>query len=89
MEERTKTSARPPDYKPISCGLYDRFEAAAVKRDKVVLEILNDDGTIKNITTVIIDFFHRDRAEFMKLIDGGEIRLDQIFSINGIASDSC
>lgn len=89
MEDTTKTNIRPSDYKPVSCGFYDHFEAAAIQRKKVVLEIMTDEGSLKNISAVIIDFFHRDQAEFMKLIDGKEIRLDKIFSINGITSNSC
>lgn len=57
MEDKIKTSDRSTDYKPINCGLYDHFEAAAVKREKVVLEILNDDGTTKKYHHCYFRFF--------------------------------
>lgn len=73
------------NYKPISCSLYDRFEAYAVKKEKVSLTTTNE-----TIEGVIIDLFSKDQIEFLKLKSGKIIRLDHIQSINGMSvEESC
>lgn len=77
------------EYKPISCTLHDHFESAAVKGELVNFEILLYDGMIKIFSGIIVDIFIRDKAEFLKLKSGDEIRLDKIISMNGITNTIC
>lgn len=72
-------------YRSIACGLYDRFEAAAVERRTVRLVLT--DGTA--LTGRIDDLVSRDDAEWLLLAttDGGgathTVRLDTIASMDG------
>lgn len=68
------------NYKPISCSLYDRFEAYAVKKEKVSLTT-----TDEAFEDIIIDLFSKDQIEFLKLKSGKILRLDHIKTINGIS----
>lgn len=59
---------------PIECALYDRLEEAATIKRPVTL-VLSDGSTMKG---KIDDLFVRDGAEWMRLQNGEEIRLDRI-----------
>ncbi len=61
-------------YTPIDCDLYDRYEAAATLKQPVRLTLTN--GQIQRGR--IVDLFHRDKAEWLRLDSGTELRLDQI-----------
>lgn len=63
-------------YIPIDCSLYDRYEAAATLKQQVRLSLV--DGEV--LEGVIVDFFHKDKAEWMRMKDGHELRLDTISS---------
>lgn len=63
-------------YTPISCSIYDEYELAAVRRDK--LELVLSDGRViqsklKTLETV-------DSVEYMILENDDRIRLDHIES---------
>ncbi len=79
----------PPDaaYRPVACGLYDRFEAAAVQRRPVRLVLR--DGTA--LTGRIADVLSRDEAEWLVLAttDGAHHtgRLDTIAARDGEGTD--
>lgn len=76
-------------YKPIDCNFYDILEANAVLRKVVVIEYLQD-GKIATIENRIVDFFIKDKAEYMRLENGSEIRLDTIHTVDGnILEGSC
>ncbi|HRF81080.1 MAG TPA: Rho-binding antiterminator [Flavobacteriales bacterium] len=64
----------PKRYEPIDCSLYDHYEAAATRKEK--LRITMDDGSEHH--GVIVDLFIRDKVEWMRLDGGEEIRLDSI-----------
>lgn len=63
-------------YTPIDCNLYDRYEAAATLKQRVRLDLV-DGSTVEG---VIVDLFHKGKAECLRLDDGMEIRLDRIVS---------
>lgn len=65
-------------YTPIDCDLYDRYEAAATLKQRVRL-VLRDRPVSEG---VIVDLFHRDKAEWLRLHDGSEWRLDDIREMN-------
>jgi Rho-binding antiterminator len=71
-------------YIPINCEFLDRIEHWCVKREHC--EITYRQGTFPRdlqTTGIITDIFTRDKAEFLTLDDGEEIRLDKIVAING------
>lgn len=69
-------------YKPIDCNFYDILEANAVLRKIVTIEYrVNDE--IQTIDNRIVDLFIKDKAEYMRLENGLEIRLDTIHSVDG------
>ncbi len=70
------------DYKPIACGFYDELEAAATQRRRVALQYFNDLRQLCLDSGVIDTFFVRDKAEFMRLKSGEEIRLDHIIRLD-------
>ena len=70
-------------YRPIDCGFYDRIEAAAVRGRPCTLVLLGPDGA-QTIQARIADVFSRDQAEFVRLADGTEARLDRVLSLDGV-----
>ncbi len=62
------------DYEPIDCNVYDHYEAAATLERNARFTLA--DGS--TVTGIIGDLFIRDGAEWMRLKEGREIRLDQI-----------
>ncbi|MFK7947616.1 MAG: hypothetical protein AB8G11_08505 [Saprospiraceae bacterium] len=69
-------------YKPIDCNFYDILEANAVLR-KIVLIEYRDNDKLKSIENRIVDLFIKDKAEYMRLENDLEIRLDMIHSVDG------
>lgn len=61
-------------YVPIDCNLYDRYEAAATLKKQVDLTLTN--GEV--VSGIIIDLFIREMAEWLRLNNGKELRLDEV-----------
>ena len=72
------------DYHPISCDYYDELTLLAMRRTKCPVIYKNTEGVEVTNETVIKDIFTRNSEEFILLLDGSEIRLDHIVSVNGI-----
>ncbi|MEZ4994320.1 MAG: hypothetical protein R2824_28105 [Saprospiraceae bacterium] len=70
-------------YVPISCSFYDELEALATLRQTAVIRFTDESGKQIEVQGKIKDFFIRDRAEYLLLDSGLEIRLDYITSVNG------
>lgn len=70
-------------YEPIDCSLYDTYEAAATKREHVHLT-MNDDVIHDGI---IVDLYIRDKAEWLRLDNGTELRLDGIRKMDSRRSE--
>ncbi|MCB0633882.1 MAG: hypothetical protein KDD15_29325 [Lewinella sp.] len=70
-------------YVPISCSFYDELEALATLRQTAVIRFADESGKQIEVQGKIKDFFIRDRAEYLLLDSGLEIRLDYITSVNG------
>jgi Rho-binding antiterminator len=70
------------EYIPVSCKLYDEFEAVATKKEECELVYLEDEVE-KAVDTKIVDFKSFEKQEFMIIQDGTVIRLDRIISFNG------
>ncbi len=72
------------NYKPIDCNFYDRLEAWSVRKVEVNICLTDTDSLT---TGVIQDLYIKEKAEFLLLNTGQEIRLDKIASVNGIPLD--
>ncbi|MCK7526517.1 MAG: Rho-binding antiterminator [Ignavibacteriales bacterium] len=72
------------EYKPIACGLYDELELRALRKQKVTLTFLNDNGETETIECIIADLFSKDKTEFLKTTDERIIRLDDIVELDNI-----
>ena len=66
------------DYRPIECSLHDRYEAAAVRRQRLHVSWAEADGTRRRTEGRISDIRVRDGAEYLVMSGGEEIRLDRI-----------
>ena len=69
-------------YEPINCNFYDILEANAVLKKVVLIEYF-ESGNLKSIDNRIVDLFIKDKAEYMRLENGLEIRLDTIYAVDG------
>ena len=71
-------------YKPIACGLYDELELRALRKKMVNLVIINGQNENETLTCTIADLFSKDKAEYLKTLDGRIIRLDNIIEMDNI-----
>ncbi len=72
------------DYKPISCDLHDRFEAAAVRKKVVELQFSMGAGARQTERGRIADVYSADGKEFVKFESQSgrhEIQLDHIIDM--------
>lgn len=70
-------------YEPIDCGVHDELLARATLRQPTEITYLGDGGGTATVTDVIEDVFTRQGAEYLRLGDGVEIRLDKIVRFEG------
>lgn len=77
------------DYIPVDCDFHDELEALATLRQVCQITYRNADNQVVDVQGQIVDIYTADRAEFLKLKNGTEIRLDQIVSVNGKPASSC
>ena len=66
------------DYKPIDCSVHDRLEHFAVRRTPVHVRYQSSDGVEHHRDGCIADLYAREGAEYLRLADGKEIRLDHL-----------
>lgn len=72
------------DYTPIDCDFYDRLEEAATLKQRVRLFL----GTEEQADGVITDLVQHDDAEWVRMGDGREIRLDHVEGITLLVQNS-
>jgi len=63
------------DYCLVDCGFHDQLEALATLRWQTCQKFRVQDQ--------IVDVYAANQADFLKLKDGTEIRLDRLISVNG------
>jgi Rho-binding antiterminator len=70
------------DYQLVGCDFHDELEALAMHRQpcKVVYHTETDEVT--EIKSQIVDVYAKDHADYLKLQDGTEIRLDRLVSVD-------
>lgn len=71
-------------YRPIDCGLHDELLARATLGRPTEITYLDQDGVQRTVRDRIVDVFARERAEYLRLAGGLEIRLDKLVSVDGI-----
>lgn len=69
-------------YIPVSCDFHDQLEALATLRQPCRILYRNAVDETAEIQGRIVDIYAANRADFLKLEDGTEIRLDRIISPN-------
>lgn len=78
-----QTLFAPAPYQAVSCTYYDELEALATLRKSCLIIYRNETGAEVSRKGRIVDFFSADRAEFLKLDDGTDIRLDRLIEVDG------
>lgn len=74
-------------YHPIDCGLHDELQLRVLRRRAVELAWRDSRGTTMRREAVLQDVFSRDAAEYVRLDDGTEVRLDRLVTVDGLAFD--
>lgn len=67
----------------VSCDFHDRLEAWATLRQICQIVYRNATNESIEVQSRIVDIYAAKGADFLKLEDGTEIRLDRIVSVNG------
>lgn len=70
-------------YVPISCQVHDEMLALATRRQECELTVESEDGSAEQVRGVIVDVYSRDGAEYLRLHDGRNYRLDRILRLDG------
>jgi Rho-binding antiterminator len=70
-------------YIPVNCDFHDQLESLATLRQPCQIVYRNAADESVEIDGLIVDVYAANRADFIKLHDGTEIRLDRIVSVNG------
>jgi Rho-binding antiterminator len=77
--KRSSTLMKDQDlYKPVSCEMSDELEVLSVQGETVRFYVDQGDGSTTTLVGKIEDIYARDRADYLKLKNGVEIRLDRI-----------
>ncbi|MBD0265605.1 MAG: hypothetical protein ICV78_23655 [Tolypothrix sp. Co-bin9] len=69
-------------YNLVSCDFHDELESLATLRQECRIVYKNVDDEVIEVKGRIVDVFAANQADFIKLKDGTEIRLDRIVSVN-------
>lgn len=76
-------ATRSDTYRPIDCGVHDELLARATLGRPAELVYVDQNGARRTVTDRIVDVFARNRAEYLKLACGLEIRLDKLVALDG------
>jgi len=72
------------DYVAIACSEHERLEFAVLRRQKLVLRMLDESGNARTLTVLPTDVATREQAEWLTYRDDsgaeGVVRLDRIQS---------
>jgi Rho-binding antiterminator len=70
------------DYIPVSCSFHDELEALATLRQDCHVVYRNDTDEINEARGRIVDVYAANHADYIRLQNGTEIRLDRLISVN-------
>ncbi|NJP09091.1 MAG: hypothetical protein HC866_06065 [Leptolyngbyaceae cyanobacterium RU_5_1] len=71
------------EYVLVSCDFHDQLESLATLRQECRIVYRNAADKLVELDGRIVDVYAANKADFLKLNDGTEIRLDRIESVNG------
>lgn len=71
------------DYCLVDCGFHDQLEALATLRQTCQISYRTVNEEIVEVQSQIVDVYAANQADFLKLKNGTEIRLDHLISVNG------
>lgn len=71
-----------PKYQPINCNYYDEITLLILQKKSCEVHFYNEDKKEETIEALIIDVYTRDKAEYLKLANEREIRLDDVISLD-------
>jgi Rho-binding antiterminator len=66
----------------IDCGFHDELEALATLRQSCRIVYRNAAGESVEIEGLIVDVYAANQADFLRMNNGIEIRLDKLVSVN-------
>ncbi|MEH2242806.1 hypothetical protein [Nostoc sp.] len=67
----------------VDCDFHDELEALATLRQQCRIVYRNAVDEVVEVQERIVDVYAANKADFLRLKDGTEIRLDRIVSVNG------
>jgi len=70
-------------YQLVSCDFHDELESLATLHEPCEVVYKTEAGETKTVNSRIADVYASNHADFVKLEDGTEIRLDCLISVNG------
>jgi len=70
------------DYCLVDCGFHDQLEALATLRQTCQIFYCTITGEVVETQDQIVDVYSANKADFLKLKNGTEIRLDRLVSVN-------
>ncbi len=70
-------------YLPIDCGLHDELQLRVLRKRPVDVVYDHGDGS-QRVSSVLVDVYSRDGAEYLRLEDGTDIRLDHLREVDGL-----
>lgn len=68
-------------YQPIACSLWDQWELAILKKQRLRLSFVDDQGVLQQTEGTPVDLITRHKAEYLIVEIAGkrqEIRLDRL-----------
>lgn len=71
------------DYCLVDCGFHDQLEALATLRQTYQISYRTVTEEIVEVESQIVDVYAANHADYLKLKDGTEIRLDRLIAVNG------
>ncbi|MBD2114323.1 MULTISPECIES: hypothetical protein [Cyanophyceae] len=71
------------EYQSVNCDLYDELEALATLHQTCPIHYRTEGGDGVSTEGQSVDFFVVEKAEYLRLKDGTEIRLDRLISVDG------
>lgn len=75
------------DYNLVSCDFHDRIEAMATLRQPCKIVYRNETDERVTAEGLIVDVYAANHADYLKLEDGTEIRMDRVVSIDGQSAE--
>ena len=76
--------SHPVPYHPIDCGAHDRLLALATRGEACDLDVAGPGLGAHRIYGVIVNVYTQGDAEFLRLADGRQFRLDSVRAIDGV-----